>query len=142
MIRIIITLLVTVLSFATTFAQEKHNITINFYGMETNEGKLYVALYNSEDTFLKTPYKGEIVEVTDLKSTAIFKDIPTGEYAVSAFHDVNNNEKMDTKIFGIPKEPIGTSNDAKGFMGPPKFKKAKFKVDQNTTIKVKIEDIF
>ena len=46
----------------------------------------------------------------------------------------NNNKKMDTNFFGIPKEPIGISNDATGFMGPPKYKNAKFKVF--TTIKI------
>ena len=35
---------------------------------------------------------------------------------------------MDTNFLGIPKEPIGTSNNATGFMGPPKFKNAKLKV--------------
>ena len=29
-------------------------------------------------------------------------------------------------FFGIPKEAYGCSNNAKGFMGPPKYEDAKF----------------
>jgi uncharacterized protein (DUF2141 family) len=30
---------------------------------------------------------------------------------------------------GIPKEPFGASNDARGRFGPPKFDDARFQVD-------------
>jgi uncharacterized protein (DUF2141 family) len=33
---------------------------------------------------------------------------------------------MDTGLFGIPTEGVVASNHAKGFMGPPSFKDAKF----------------
>ena len=45
----------------------------------------------------------------------------------------NDNKKMDTRIFGIPKEPIAISNDAKGFMGPPKWNDAKFILENSTS---------
>jgi uncharacterized protein (DUF2141 family) len=67
------------------------------------------------------------------------KDIPPGEYAISAFHDANDNKKMDTNLFGIPKEPIGISNNATGFMGPPKYNDAKFTVNKNTTLAITIK---
>lgn len=119
-------------------AQETHTITVEFNGMESDKGNLYVALYDKEKDFLKKSIKGEIVKITDKKATAVFKNIPEGEYAISAFHDENDNKKMDTKIFGIPKEPIGMSNDAKGFMGPPKYKDAKFSVKGDVSLKIKM----
>jgi uncharacterized protein (DUF2141 family) len=39
---------------------------------------------------------------------------------------VNSNNKLDTYFFGLPKEKYGFSRNAKGFIGPPSFKKAKF----------------
>ena len=60
-------------------------------------------------------------------------------YKRQAFHDVNENGKMDTNFIGIPKEPIGISNNAKGFMGPPKFNNAKFLLNKNTVISIDIE---
>lgn len=119
-------------------AQENHIITIDFTGIESDKGNIYVALYDNKESFLKKPAKGEIVKISDKKATAVFKNIPNGVYAISAFHDENDNKKMDTKIFGIPKEPIGMSNDAKGFMGPPKYKDAKFTVNGNVTLTIEM----
>ncbi|WP_095075102.1 DUF2141 domain-containing protein [Tenacibaculum jejuense] len=138
--RLILLLFVFVLStFSSILAQETYSITIDFSGMKSDKGDLYIALYNSENTFLKTPMKGEIVKISDKKATAVFKNIKAGNYAISAFHDENDNKKMDTKIFGIPKEPIGISNDAKGFFGPPKYKDAQFTVDKNISLAITIK---
>jgi uncharacterized protein (DUF2141 family) len=46
---------------------------------------------------------------------------------------------MDTNFLGIPKKPIGMSNDAKAFMGPPKYKDAKFMVDKNINMTIKVK---
>ncbi|MCL7754714.1 DUF2141 domain-containing protein [Polaribacter sp. Z022] len=122
-----------------TTAQEKHTVTLKFQGMNSDKGNLYVAVYNKEDSFLKKPIKGTIVKVENKKATVTLKDIPEGIYAVSAFHDTNDNKKMDTNFLGIPKEPTGMSNDATGFMGPPKFKDAKFKVTKDLTLIINVK---
>jgi uncharacterized protein (DUF2141 family) len=124
-----------------THGQEKETFTINvnITGMKADKGNVYVALYNSEKTFLKENFKGSIVKVTNKKATAIFKNIEKGVYAISVFHDKNDNKKMDTNFMGIPKEPIGCSNGATGFMGPPKYKKAKFTVATDVVIPVKVK---
>ena len=139
--KVILTIALIVTSFFPSHAQEKesHTITVTISGMESNKGAVFVALYNSEKDFLNKNFKGEIVKITDKKAVALFKNIENGIYAISVFHDENDNKKLDTKIFGIPKEPIGTSNDATGFMGPPKFKDAKFKVTSDITIPIKVE---
>jgi hypothetical protein len=59
-------------------------------------------------------------------SRCAFDPIVAGRYAVACFHDENANGKMDTGLFGIPKEGTVVSNHAKGFMGPPSFKDAAF----------------
>lgn len=131
--------------FSVTFtiqAQENENetfdLTIEVKGIENNKGKIYIAIYDSEASFLKNA-KGIIADINDKKSTGIFKGLKKGTYAVSLFHDENDNKKMDTKIFGIPKEPYGFSNDATGFMGPPKFEDAKFTIEANKTITINID---
>ena len=49
-----------------------------------------------------------------------FKDLPPGEYAAVAFQDVNGNGILDKNFLGIPKEPYGFSNGARGSAsGPP-----------------------
>ena len=135
-------LLITAFIFSgilSTSAQEKHTITLNFQGMKSDKGNLYVAIYNKEDNFLKKAIKGTIIKIENKKATVTLKEIPSGIYAVSAFHDSNDNKKMDTNFIGIPKEPTGMSNDAKGFMGPPKYKDAKFNVTKDTTLTINVK---
>ena len=123
----------------STNAQESEtfDLTIEVKGIKENKGKIFIAIYDSEENFLKKEI-GVIAEVKDKKATGILKGLKKGSYAVSLFHDENNNKKMDTKIFGIPKEPYGFSNDATGFMGPPKFQDAKFNLDSNKTITINV----
>lgn len=139
--NILLAITLLLLGFSNSNAQEDtFELTVEITGMEVDKGKVFLALYNSEDTFLKSSKttKGTNAIVKDGKATAYFKGLKKGEYAVSLFHDENDNGKMDTKIFGIPKEPYGFSNNAKGFMGPPKFKDAKFTVDTNKSISIEI----
>ncbi len=65
--------------------------------------------------------------------------LPAGRYAVQAYLDENGNEKVDQALFGIPKEGIGFSNDAKIGFGPPKFHEAAFGFDGiERTIRLKL----
>jgi len=136
------TILILAIIFSGIFytnAQEKEtfDLTIEVKGINKNKGKIFIAIYDSEENFLKKEI-GVIAEVKDKKATGILKGLKKGSYAVSLFHDENNNKKMDTKIFGIPKEPYGFSNNATGFMGPPKFQDAKFNLDSNKTITISV----
>lgn len=125
--KTIVILITSFLSF-TVSAQNTSTIVINISNFESNEGKVYVALYDSADTFLTKHVKGQIGEVSDLKSTVTFEGVENGTYAISVFHDENGNGELDTQMFGIPSEPVGTSNNATGFFGPPEFEDAKFEV--------------
>jgi len=57
--------------------------------------------------------------------------LPQGECMVWAYQDGNNNGKLDSGIFGIPKEPIGLTNyGGKGVPGG--FNKHKVPVNRDT----------
>ncbi|AZJ32287.1 MULTISPECIES: DUF2141 domain-containing protein [Tenacibaculum] len=136
--KTILTMIILFGCLTAMVAQNTHTVSIDFKGIKSDKGALFVALYNTEKSFLKEGYKGEIVKITNKKARVEFHDIPKGTYAVSCFHDTNNNKKMDTNFIGIPKEPIGVSNDAKGFMGPPKYKDAKFLVNKDISLVINI----
>src|SRR5690606_25599330 len=123
--KTLLILFISLLSF-TLNAQKTSTIVVNISGFESNEGKVYVALYDSASTFLTKHVEGQVGELSDLKNTVTFEGIENGTYAISVFHDENGNEKLDTGMFGIPSEPVGTSNNATGFFGPPEFEDAKF----------------
>jgi hypothetical protein len=48
--------------------------------------------------------------------------------AIGVYIDENENGKLDTNFFGIPKEQYGFSNNTKAF-GIPKFEAAAFAID-------------
>ena len=132
----IIVLVVLNLTFINATAQSTHDLTVTVKGTENNDGKMFVAVYNDASTFLSKSYKGVKSDISNNSCTVSFKDLPEGTYAVYIFHDENDNGKLDTNFFGIPKEDYGCSNDAKGFMGPPKWKDAIFEFKQNKTITI------
>lgn len=131
--KVILVLVVLVASFANA---QNITLTVNTSGFRNNEGKVKVGLYNEEGKFLKETYLGVFSEIKDLKATTQFKNLPVGIYAVSIYHDENNSGKLETGVFGIPKEDVAFSNNAKGSMGPPKYVDAKFTITKDTTITV------
>jgi len=110
-------------------AEALGTITITLTGLQSDEGQLMVALYASDANWLNKNYKGTVTEIVDGAATVTFEDVPYGSYAVSSFHDENSNDKLDTGLFGIPKEPYACSKGAKGMFGPPKWEDAKFEVN-------------
>lgn len=124
---------------ATSAQEETFNLTVNIAGLASDDGSLMVAVYNKKEDFLKKQFKGDIAKIKDKKSVVTFKDLPKGEYAVSFVHDENDNKKMDTNFFGIPKEDYGCSNNARGFMGPPRYDDAKFLLEEDKSISIKLK---
>jgi uncharacterized protein (DUF2141 family) len=62
-----------------------------------------------------------------------------GRYAAQVFYDQNGNGKIDRALFGIPKEGVGFSNDARIKLAPPKWEDAVFDYDgQEHTIRLKL----
>ncbi|MBC8884551.1 DUF2141 domain-containing protein [Flavobacterium piscinae] len=117
-------------------AQSK--LTVNIKGLKNNKGQVVVGLYQGEKNFLRKVYFGKVVSISNKEAVVEFDHLPSGEFAISLFHDENGNGKLETGWFGIPKEDYACSNGAKGFMGPPKYSDAKFTINQNKTINIKI----
>ena len=135
--RTLIAITVLLLSLTGNAQIANNTLTVDFEITKYKTGKVYVAVYNSEDTFLKKPIKGSIIAIKNGKASAKIEGLETGDYAVSSFYDKNGNGKLDTNFLGIPKEPIAMSNNAKGTFGPPKYKDAKFAVNNSTRIEIK-----
>ena len=104
-------------------------LAIKVSSLRSNKGQVGCTLYGSEKGFPTDPsaaLQRQWCPIAAGAATCAFDPIPAGVYAVACFHDENQNGKLDTGPFGIPKEGTVVSNYAKGFMGPPSFKDAKF----------------
>lgn len=112
-------------------------LTVRVTNLGDRQGKLMVGIFDSQENFLAEPLFGKEAKVTAEGQEVVFEGVPLGEYAVSIIQDENENGKLDTFLV-IPTEPYGFSNNAMGRMGPPSFEQAKFTLDKNLTIEIKL----
>jgi uncharacterized protein (DUF2141 family) len=104
-------------------------IHVEITGLRNDRGQVFCALYSSPDGFPKDNKKAIArlpSAISQQHAVCEFSGIAPGTYAVSVFHDENSNGKLDTNFMGIPREGVGASNNAKGHLGPPKFRDASF----------------
>jgi len=127
---------VVLLLSALLAAPASSTLVVDVEGLKDDKGKLHASLYASEDGFPTKPEKAlrQIdVPIVAGKARVVFEGLPPGGYAVAAYHDENGDGKLDTGFLGIPTEGLASSNDAKGFMGPPSFEKARVEVGPGET---------
>lgn len=106
------------------------NLSVTFTGIETQEGSVMGAVFDSEDA-----YNGKGAPVRQIMIKADAAEIATqlaglkpGTYAIKSFHDIDGDMKMSSNPFGMPIEPFAFSNNAVGNMGPAKWADAAFVV--------------
>ena len=130
---------IPILGFISSFGfAQNSNLTVSVTEIKNNTGSLTAELHNSKGTFLKTSYKAVSTQIKSNTASVTFTGIPKGEYTVLVYHDENKNGKLDKYFIGMPKESVAVSNNAKGFMGPPKYDEAKFTVTADTKINIKM----
>lgn len=117
------------------------DLTIEVSGITRDRGKIYVAVYDRAETFPISGRQlvGRVLDPLDRHLTVHFKDLPAGQYAAVAFQDSNGNGKLDKNLLGIPKEPYGFSNGARGSVGPPKFSAAAITLQSDATTKIELK---
>jgi uncharacterized protein (DUF2141 family) len=134
-------LLLPMTSQAVDTASSQGTLDIKVINITNSSGTIHLSLQNSAEGWLSTEPDVETFldvskEITSTDDIIIsVENLPTGNYAISLFHDLNNNLDLDTNFIGYPKEPFGFSAPM-GLTGPPKFEDAKVEV---TTGKSNIE---
>ena len=126
-------LLIFLLLYSMSIFATQLNVTIEINEVLPNQGKIIMAIFNSKNGYKKKIlYKALTIDST---STTLLVDeiLPSGEYVISMFQDKNGNGKLDTYIFGIPKEPIGITNYFKKGI-PGGFNKLKIQINEDKMI--------
>lgn len=127
---IILFAILTTLSIAS---MAQHTLTIKITDLKQNSGTIHLNLLDAKEKSVQQ-IKGT---VKDGVCTVILNEIRSGMYAVQYYHDANDNNKMDTGMFGKPEEGYGYSNDARGFMGPADFEDQIFEINSDLQITLK-----
>ncbi|EED36785.1 conserved hypothetical protein [Luminiphilus syltensis NOR5-1B] len=108
-------------------SEVEYAIEVNVTGAEPENGQMLISLFNASEDFLVTPLVQTIVPVDEQGNvSSSLGSHPPGYYAIAVVYDINKNGELDTGWFGIPKEEIGVSNNAKGRFGPSKWNDARF----------------
>lgn len=102
------------------------SLTVNVANVRNSKGRVIVDIC-PQDRFLEDGcvHHGEAPARAGTTSVTI-ANVPAGSWAAQAFHDENANGEIDRAMFGIPKEGVGFSRNARIRMSPPKWKEAVF----------------
>ena len=105
-------------------------VMVELAGLKGATGNVFIAVYDSDSTWLGDEalmhQKVVIAESLDGDLVRTELQLPLGDYALSAFYDRDDDGELDTNFIGMPKEPIGLSNNAVGKFGPPAYSDAVF----------------
>lgn len=112
----------------------QHTLTVEISGLRNSTGSILYELFDQKHKSLK---RG-INVIANTKCAIVIDNLKSGKYGFCYVHDENNNKKLDTRMFGIPKEGYGFSNNANEKFGPPAFEKWIFEVNDNTKLSCKV----
>ena len=139
---IYILFIITTISSNKVFSQEENSIyyitdlrgdislEMEINNLQSNNGPLYIRILDENEN----PVIVGTSPVINYSARISFDSISPGKYAIQFFHDENENQKMDFSLIGIPKEKFGSSNDVKPLLGPPKFEKMLFNLNENKKV--------
>ena len=117
---------------ASVWAEGASGIRLSTRGFRANRGYVYASIYASPVGFPGDSKKALAFARAEIKegiAELIFEGLKPGIYAISFYHDENGNGAFDKGFLGIPMEPYGFSNDARGLMGPPSFLSSAFRYE-------------
>lgn len=113
----------------TGFGAYAATLDVTVSDIQPGPGNIRVALYANPDSFRHEDRAVQVLSspATSVSVVVVFKDIPAGQYAVLAYHDANDNKKLDLRFGMFPIEGWGLSNDPT-VIGPPRFSASAFDV--------------
>lgn len=108
-------------------------LRIHVDGFRNTKGNLGTVLFASPEGWPENLSKSfrhgpAPIDKTTRTATAVWSDLPPGNYAVAAIHDENSNHKLDRNFLGIPKEGFGFANNPRVLLTAPPFQAAKVRV--------------
>ncbi len=128
----------TVLAGVTLAGAAPPALTLRATCLETTQGEVRFALFDSPDHHLGPAARASAAKVEEAAvgakrirtATWLIDQLPHGDYSLAVYHDRNGNGRLDRKIFGLPAEPYGFSNDVRIRFGPPSWKATRFVHDR------------
>lgn len=107
---------------------KKTTLTVTVQNVRGQTGTIRIALMKACKKFPACkPTDTAIIDAKNAVFQKIF-NVEPGDYAVAIYHDKNANGELDKRMFGIPKEPYGFSNNFRPRISAPSFGDCKITV--------------
>jgi uncharacterized protein (DUF2141 family) len=120
---------------------QSQSLDICINNIQSNEGQICVAVFNSEEGFkTEKTFWEKYYPKTNLtdKTFKLKVQVPPGTYGVSILDDVNMDGKMKYNIIGIPREGFGFGNYHHNSFFKPRFSDFSFELKDNENIRVQV----
>jgi uncharacterized protein (DUF2141 family) len=111
-------------------------------GVKNSKGHIRCGIYRSAEGFPKESQHAFKLVTQPADPAGVhcdFSDIPAGAYAISVFHDENDDGVLNTNFLGMPREGYGISNNHTYAMRPPNFEESQFTVDAQAPTELHIQ---
>ncbi|MEM9887061.1 MAG: DUF2141 domain-containing protein [Bacteroidota bacterium] len=119
-------------------SSNQYSITVEVTNLSSQKGAIRLALCENPEDWLSVDAAVTKEFRLEGKENCVltFKNIPKGTYAISLYHDENDNGAMDLGPMRIPEEAYGFSNNPAIVFGPPSFEEASFLLDKNLSLTI------
>jgi uncharacterized protein (DUF2141 family) len=138
--------LANLISFPSTGAIQKGNLSITIDGLRNQKGQLCMSLFKSNRGFPSDSRKavqGKCIRINGSSVAINFSNLNPGSYAVAVIHDANSDKNLNRNYLGIPTEGFGFSRNPQIVSGPPKFGDTSFLVvGDSTNIAIQLQYLF
>ena len=128
------------------------DVKVDVQGIQSESGAIMIGIYDSAAGFrsaikrsaqaglLNDPLRvaGLALRAQVGERSVILPQLPAGRYAIIAFHDANDDGKLNETPWGVPTEGYGFSNNATVFLAAPTFDAAAFDVGPDGAIDMPI----
>lgn len=103
-------------------------LMVTVTGIRRVLGNVTLTVYGAERARFLAPHGALVVTRVPVRGPTAQGCIAVsspGTYAIAAYHDANDNHRLDRDFLGLPTEGFGFSNDAPTLLGPPAFDAAR-----------------
>jgi uncharacterized protein (DUF2141 family) len=120
------------------------SLDIQFSELKNPTGKVCISLFSGPKGFPKGGSDSDLSmarcePLVNGSVTFLIPNLKPGDYAISTYHDMNSDGKMNKTGFGMPEEGFGFSNNPSIGFSAPSFDETKFKVSgPKTAVKIQM----
>jgi uncharacterized protein (DUF2141 family) len=113
------------------------NLVIKLNSLKNTRGRVCLTVFSGPKGF-PSGGKGSSLKTSRCAAansgSVTFTNLPLGNYAIAAIHDINSDGKLNTNPLGIPSEGFGFSNNPPLRFGPASFSDSQIFVSGAQTV--------